>query len=69
MVITVNVEDLKIRKEPSAFAESIRTAKKFENFLGSGNIEESDGYIWYELKDGGWIADNNNEWLSVYQRN
>ena len=69
LVITVNVEDLKIRKEPSAFAESIRTAKKFENFLGSGNIEESDGYIWYELKDGGWIADNNNEWLSVYQRN
>lgn len=69
LVITVYVEDLKIRKEPSAFAESIRTAKKFENFLGSGNIKEADGYTWYELKDGSWIADNNNEWLSVYQRN
>lgn len=53
---------LKIRKEPSITSEQIGLAKKDDFFIGTGNTIWADGYSWYELKDGGWIADNG-QWV------
>ena len=68
IILSVLADDIRIRKEPSLEAVKIASAHKYEILYGNGNIIQKDGYTWYELKDGGWIADKDNEWLSIYQR-
>lgn len=64
--ITVTVDNIRIRKEPSTSSEKIGLAKQYDSLKITGNIVEAEGYTWYELAEGGWIADNNGEWLWLH---
>ena len=68
ITLMIYVDALKIRSEPSINAEQIGLAKQYDILVGTGNTIEAEGYTWYELADGGWIADKNNEWLHVDHR-
>ena len=68
ITLMIYVDAIKIRNEPSTNAEQIGLAKKYDILVGTGNTIEAEGYTWYELADGGWIADKNNEWLHVDHR-
>ena len=65
ITLMIYVDAIKIRNEPSTNAEQIGLAKQYDILVGTGNTIEAEGYTWYELADGGWIADKNNEWLHV----
>ena len=64
--IIVKVDSVRIRSLPSTESEKIAVAKKYDMLIGTGNTVEAEGYTWYELQDGGWIADKNGEWLNVH---
>ena len=68
ITLMIYVDAIKIRSEPSTNAEQIGLAKLYDILVGTGNTIEAEGYTWYELADGGWIADKNNEWLYVKHR-
>lgn len=63
--INVRVDALKIRENPSINSNQIDLAKIGDSFDATGNVKNADGYTWYQLKDGGWIADKNGEWLFI----
>lgn len=67
--ICVIADAVKIRENPSIDSKQIGLAKKYDELDGTGNVKNADGYTWYELKDGGWIADKNKEWLKVIKNN
>ena len=62
--VTVLVDKLNIRTEPSTSAESVGHAERGTEYEYTDAVV-SDGYVWYHLADGNWIADQGGEWLSV----
>lgn len=61
--VTVLVDKLNIRTAPTTSAESVGHAERGAVYTFSSTVE-SDGYMWYQISDGNWIADNG-EWLAV----
>lgn len=37
--------------------------KKGDMLSFTGQTQSSDGYIWYEITDNQWIADDNGKWV------
>lgn len=62
--ITVLVDRLNIRAEPSTSAESVGHAENGATYTFS-SVVFNEGYTWYQISDGNWIADQNGEWLAV----
>lgn len=62
--ITVLVDRLNIRTEPSTSAESVGHAENGATYTFS-NVVFNEGYTWYQISDGNWIADQNGEWLAA----
>lgn len=62
--VTVLVDKLNIRTEPSTSSESVGHAERGAVYEYTDAVV-SDGYVWYHLADGNWIADQGGEWLSV----
>ena len=61
--IEVKVDNLRVRKEPSVDGEVLGYAKQgFYNFY---EAKEADGYVWYNIDVGQWIA-SSDEWTNVY---
>ena len=56
--LTSEVEGLIIREAPSNNARNIGFLGYYESYEASGNVKKNDGYTWYELKSGGWVADD-----------
>ena len=59
----IKADSIRIRKEPSASSEKIGLVKHGDVVNSTGRIEMAEGYTWYEIEGGGWIADYNGEWI------
>lgn len=62
--VTVLVEKLNIRTAPSVSADSVGHAEQGAVYEYT-SVTQSDGYTWYQLADGTWIADKDGQYLSV----
>lgn len=63
--IEVKVEKLRVRATPSLNGEVLGLAK--EGFYNYYEIVDADGYNWYRIADGQWVA-YNEEWFNVYPK-
>ena len=55
---------INIRKEPSASAERVGTYQKGE-VVYAYETKEAEGYTWYRIGEGKWVADKGGEWIKV----
>lgn len=63
--LSIMVDYISIRKEPSSSSEKIGAVKIHEQVNGAGRVIEAEGLTWYELEDGGWVADDDGKWISL----
>ena len=52
------VEGLSIKDAPNINARDMGFLEYYEPYDMSGNVKKADGYTWYELKSGDWVADD-----------
>lgn len=57
-VLVSEVEGLFIKDAPNINARDMGFLGYYEHYDISGNVKKADGYTWYELKSGGWVADD-----------
>lgn len=63
--IEVKVTNLRVRTDPSLSAGILGLAQ--EGFYDYYETSEADGYVWYRIADGQWIA-YNEEWENIYPK-
>ena len=61
--LIVLADAIKIRNSPSKNSDKVGVVKKGDMLSFTGQTQSSDGYIWYEITDNQWIADDNGKWV------
>ena len=61
--VTVLVDRLNIRTEPSRSSKSLGHAERGAVYEYISTVD-NEGYTWYQLTDGNWIADKNGDYLA-----
>lgn len=61
--LIVLADAIKIRNSPSKNSDKVGVVKKGDMLSFTGKTQSADGYIWYEITDNQWIADDNSKWV------
>ena len=64
--LIVNVDDLRIRRNPSINSEILGLAS-WNGIYNYYEIKENEGYTWYKIDEKNWLA-GNNEWVTIYPK-